>query len=426
MVGWKKAAVAVPFGVLSMLVVAVTPASATVTGAGVLSGNDTFTKWNTVYYKAREVDRDCGYSNKLESSNVSLWVFCDSWIYDQLKTSPYNWDYRPVTEGISGDPKMGGTAGIDDTGTGYVKEGVSGAWSMPGSFMHPDTDATNCVYASGAPKYEADWAKGTVTIPGTDSVLLFFQTMCVQSSSSWGYYNAGVVTYSYTSGLHVPSNTTTAPPVQTVDSSTRYPNLFTNPSPGTNWNPYTSAPVFATDGGQQYLYVYSAIQGGGNLNIARVPFTNASDTRYQSASNYSKLTGSGWLSLSSATAASNLFSAAPYVIDNISVQWSPQKNKYVMVYGTGVDKVNIRTADHPEGPWSAATQETLPGCGTTYGVNTCRAVIGHADYSDSSNLAITYFHFSDQGSITTREPGGGTGTHNPGQIRRATIPWTDF
>ena len=66
------------------------PAGATVTDDGALTGNDAYNKYNTVYYQGREIDRDCGFSNKLGSTNASLWVFCDSWVYDQLKAVPHN------------------------------------------------------------------------------------------------------------------------------------------------------------------------------------------------------------------------------------------------------------------------------------------------------------------------------------------------
>jgi hypothetical protein len=39
----------------------------------------------------------------------------------------------------------------------------------------------------------------------------------------------------------------------------------------------------------------------------------------------------------------------------MSVQYNPYLNKYVMLYGDSSNQMVIRTADSPEGAWSAPT-----------------------------------------------------------------------
>ncbi len=80
---------------------------------------------------------------------------------------------------------------------------------------------------------------------------------------------------------------------------------------------------------------------------------------------YEYWTGTRWSSSIDDLAASTNPAVLPGPVSELSVAWSPYLNKYLML-DTGVLGVRLRTADHPEGPWSGP-RVILPSTVGLYG-----------------------------------------------------------
>lgn len=126
-----------------------------------------------------------------------------------------------------------------------------------------------------------------------------------------------------------------------------------------------------------YVYVYGTPSGrGGTVYLSRVPQDAVLDqTKYQ------YWNGSGWV-MNQPSAAKPVLPATPSAsigwlslffggstkypsAGEMSVQYNTYLNKYVMMYADSANNVVMRTADRPEGPWSApttlATSTQYPG-----------------------------------------------------------------
>ncbi|MGV9859934.1 DUF4185 domain-containing protein [Gordonia sp. NPDC003425] len=75
---------------------------------------------------------------------------------------------------------------------------------------------------------------------------------------------------------------------------------------------------------------------------------------------YEYWNGTGWI-VNDIDAARTVVSAP---ITELSVSWSPYLNKYIMLDGD--NGIRLRTADHPQGPWSAAHYIVTPGYPVLY------------------------------------------------------------
>ena len=145
-------------------------------------------------------------------------------------------------------------------------------------------------------------------------------------------------------------------------------------------------------GGTQYLYAFGTPSGrAGSAYLSRVPASDVTDL-----SKYEYWDGSTWVADKPAVAApiigdsthstglfgflkdwannpkvlggnlAGLFGAKTGGnVGEMSVQYNDYLQKYVMLYADGQNNVEMRTADQPEGPWSApvtiATSAQYPG-----------------------------------------------------------------
>src|SRR5262249_37709735 len=73
------------------------------------------------------------------------------------------------------------------------------------------------------------------------------------------------------------------------------------------------------------------------------------------------------------------------------------------------DRVDIRIAKSPQGPWSAPTSIPLPNCTLDAAVNPCSAAAGHVEQSGTS-LALSYSRANE-------------GTAPSGRVHTATVPF---
>lgn len=110
------------------------------------------------------------------------------------------------------------------------------------------------------------------------------------------------------------------------------------------FNSQMSAFVRGHDDG--YVYEYFTPSGRqGAARLARVP-----DTEMLTPEAYTYWDGSGW-----SEDISDAEPVLPAWVSELSVKWHPGINKYISMYSSGTDSVLIRTADHPQGPWSRGT-----------------------------------------------------------------------
>ena len=76
-------------------------------------------------------------------------------------------------------------------------------------------------------------------------------------------------------------------------------------------------------------------------------------------------TGRGWVNSIAAVPDDGSAIVVRAPVTELSVAWSPYLNKYLMLDGD--NGIRMRTADHPEGPWSAPTYLVPPGALVLYG-----------------------------------------------------------
>jgi hypothetical protein len=210
------------------------------------------------------------------------------------------------------------------------------------------------------------WAPGSVTLIPTAGVSVqvpvsadapfgTIQYVSFMSVSKWGSAgkwttNYSAIAYSTDNG----ENFTVAP------QSVRYNSFF-----GGNKNFQQSAFVTGDDG---YIYMYGTPNGRqGAAYLARVApedILNTSKYEYYKAakSGFFGTTPAGWTG--SASAASAIIGKSGgllgmtqpgYTVSEMSVQYNAYLGKYIVLYGDQFNNIVMRTADSPEGTWSAPT-----------------------------------------------------------------------
>jgi hypothetical protein len=120
------------------------------------------------------------------------------------------------------------------------------------------------------------------------------------------------------------------------------------------------------------VYSYGTPSGrAGTLYLSRV-----NENQILDASKYQYWNGSGWVANNPAAATPilpattssffGLFKTTKYPsVSELSVQYNPYLKKYVMLYGDSNNAIVMRTADSPQGTWSAP--KTLVGAYTLGG-----------------------------------------------------------
>jgi len=395
-----------------------TPAKVTARDAGALS--TTLIPSAALYPTGSEgpqraMVRDCGHSSALPNG-TSLWVFCDTAVFDNVTSTGTGTDQSARLRFVpSGTAALALTTPDPSSATPVqLHEAAYPAMATPyitsSRQFGPADNRQPIPCPNGATSFA--WTSGMVTLPGTHTVVSFFQDHCVESPTSFPAYDVGVAE------LHAPS--TAAGDLSGADQlrvATRYDSVFVNPTPGsaTKWG-YGEGATVAGD----HLYVYNASPpqidctsgecrqlAAGYVRVARVPWAKG---EYRSAANYEYYTGSagpGW-SRDPAAATDVIGDRLWPSGDGISVAWYPQIQRYVMSYANNVfaptDGAFLRTSTTPWGPWSspvnalvdASSSLANPAGGCT-GPTMCRTFLLHPDLSAAggSQLYLSYVRNND-------------------------------
>jgi hypothetical protein len=385
----------------------------------------------------RALIRDCGLSSALPNG-ASLWVFCDTAAFDNVtgagsdKTARLRFVPSGTAALAATTPDPTPRAPVDLHEAAYPS--MATPFITSSSQFGPADDRRPIACSSGAPAFA--WTTGMVTLPGTHTVVSFFQDHCVDSPTSYPGYDVGVA--EFTAPTNAADDFSGADQLRV---SSRYDSVLVNPAPGigSKWG-YGAGTVVAGD----YLYLYSAsapeidcttgdchLMAPGFVHVARVRWTNG---EYRSGANYEYYTGSaapGW---------SRDPSAAVDVIpdqlwpsgDGISVAWYPQLQRYVMSYANSVfaptDGAFLRTSTTPWGPWSSpinslidASSSLANPSGGCNAPTTCRTFLLHPDLT---GVAGTKLYFSYVRNNDLADATGQIVTFNGGasmQVRLASL-----
>lgn len=287
--------------------------------------------------------RDVGCSIAL--GGHSVWIFGDTFFAD-ASADGYHW-------------RASSWSWTDDTDASDGLDGWHHALGADGKPLAvlPHTadeqafdDAHNgspCPAGSDCGARHTAWPASAAVDPTTGRAWVFYQKENTQADSF------------QSNGFSIA--TWASPDVQAVRPSLR-PEL---PDPTVlfpDGEPQLDAAAVVDPAGQ-YLYTYACPGGGlsSPCSVARAPVANAlahDAWRFYDGSAYG----------SDPRAAKNVFDGAPYM----SVHFSPWLKKYAAFYMGPLDgHMQLRTADHPEGPWSDAIdfgEGATPPSGFDYGL----------------------------------------------------------
>ena len=289
------------------------------------------------------IDRDAGISTTL-SDGSTLWLFGDSAERDNVGNFRYfvnntaAWA-APGSPAVTRDGAVVGPGGL-----------------QPTTFVTPTQDL-GCPPATPS---QIMWPLSAVTVPvdaTTDRVVAYFQNICLGPNLTTESRGVAVVEWTY--------HSTTPPVGQPIAGTVVAQQVFPT-------NTYGNAAVVA--GGSIYSYACYGPAGGGlpdaygPCKVARVAPATAG-----SAASYQYWNGSTFVS-DPAQAAPMVLPAGADGINNpvatLTVTWDAAHGVYVMAYSPWpgfTNKVVVRVASQPQGPWSAPVEVTLPGCADTVG-----------------------------------------------------------
>lgn len=305
-------------------------------------------------------DRDCGYSAPVAGKD--LWIFCDTALYSSANS---------LVGFITGSTAAEGSYSSGSIPS-VVKDLPSGTDQQ---FIATPTGLTTssgaaCNSANGA--YAASWTTGATTVPGTDSVLLTFNNYCV-TSAAMTFEGFGTAVYTAGANLPIAGHTIDAsvPPAATLGS------MFTLGSP-------------IISGGYVYLYssdcttsVYGVCTAG-NVWLARVTTAN-----YQNAKDYTWLGANGVWESNPANAVNIIPGATPLSI-NVAVT---SKGVTLVSENNIAGGYTIWTSQNLGSGFTSTITGTVPCSDTTTGAGgLCRALIAHPEFSNTSELTLSYFN----------------------------------
>ena len=382
----------------------------------------------------RAVVRDCGFSAPLPSG-VSLWLFCDSAVYDDIAGSAP--DLSATTRFVASATAALSPTATDPSPSQPVQLHEAAYPALPQRFVHssgrygPPEDRRDATCPGGGTTYA--WTKGMVTLPGTSRVVAWFQDHCPDLASAFAEYDVGVATFD-------------APALGPDDlgddvrvtATARHDSVLVNPAPaaGDGWT-WGQGPVVHGD----HLYVFSSRSARFDCNgttcslvtpglvaVARVTWA---DGAYTDGSRYEYYAGDGTWSAEETDAVSVLPDVAWPSGDGLSVAWYPQVGRYVMIHAnsrfTPTNGASVRTAPTPWGPWTGPVDVGLDasssyanpdgGCLTP---TSCRTFLLHPELTGADDLYLSYVRNDDlatpDGQIVTLD---GKGTF---RVRLAAVP----
>ncbi len=287
------------------------------------------------------IDRDAGISTRLRDGSV-LWLFGDS---------------SEVTADGALRYFVNNTAAWAPAGSPAVTRDGVATGTVPHRFVAPGPSFPACSAAAPSP---AMWPLSAVTVPAgpVDRVIAYFQNICLGPHMAVESRGVAVVEWTYDPA---------APPIgaAVVGTVTNQRILDTNT--------YGNAAVLGDD---DLLYVYACdgSDGGwlpsafGRCRVARVDPSAAADL-----GSYRWWNGSTWVADVGAAALMTMpdgVDGTNNPVATLTVVFDPVHDVYVMAYSSWPgysDRVAVRVAHAPQGPWTAPASIQLPGCNDTVG-----------------------------------------------------------
>jgi len=327
------------------------------------------------------LQRDCGFSRKLPSGQ-SLWIFCDTPVYDWTGT---------LTGFVAGTTAAEGTFTVGQVPQQLVEVPTPpGALAGRSPFIGPAQflpNPTNLTRADGSActvtstSYPAAWATGVAQEPNNSSKLLItYWEVCVDLGAML-VEGFGLLEYDASNNTIVSGPTEVfravgagaqLPPQQQLGSPVFSNNilyLFASVCDQSVWGACTSGRIFAS-------------------NVLGAP------AYWQHGANYFWWFSTfypGW-SQDASLAQSVIAGATPFAV---SVD-SYGGNGVALIEETSVAggyRIWHSPADTFVGSWTLGQSATsLPGCDRASGVNLCRALSGHPELSTPSQLLMSYFN----------------------------------
>jgi hypothetical protein len=324
--------------------------------------------------------RDCGFSRQLPS-NQSIWIFCDTAIYD--------WTGK-LTGFISGSTAASGTFSPDQVPTQLVElptppAAAAGrsAISGPAQFLPNPTDLTR---ADGSPctassaGYPAAWPSGAAQEPnGSSKLLITYLEVCVDNGA---LLVEGFGLLEYDSA----NNTIVTGPTEVFRASGAAARLPPQLQLG--------SPIF--NGNVLYLFSSTCDQSAlGGCTSGRIFVSNvlAAPSYWQQGGNYwfwFSTVYPGWTH--DYTAAQSVISGATPTA--VTVDNYPGKGLALIEQTSigGSFRVWTAPAGTFVGSWSLGpTASSLAGCQGGNGLNLCRALTGHPEISTGAHLLMSYY-----------------------------------
>jgi hypothetical protein len=323
--------------------------------------------------------RDCGFSRRLPGTQ-SLWLFCDTAIYDFTGTLTGFIGGTTAAEGAF-SPGLVPTQLVEVPTPPGALAGRS-PFIGPAPFLPNPTNLTRgngtaCTPSSAG--YPAAWASGMAQEPGGSSRLLItYIEVCVDNG---GILVEGFGLVEYDSA----TNTIVGGPTE----------VFRAPA-GTQLpaQQQLGSPMFS--GGTLFLFSSVCDSSGfgacgrGRIFLSKV---GATPSAWQRGANYTY-----WISTSPNWTSS--FQLAQSVISGamplaITVDSYPGKGLAIVEETTigGAFRIWKAPAGTFVGAWTLGpTRSSLPGCEAASGLNLCRALTGHPEISTTTSLLMSYFN----------------------------------
>lgn len=365
----------------------------------------------------RAIVRDCGFSAPLPSGQ-SLWVFCDTVLYDGIHGAAP--DFDATTRVIHSGTAALAPIRTDPSPSQPVQLHEAAFPDLPRRFITPSgqhgppEDRQPITCPPGIVPFA--WTKGMVTLPGTSTVVAFFQEHCPDLTSGFAEFDIGVAEIDVA---------TTGPDdlagAATLDVDRRFDSVLVNPDPGSSrkWG-YGTGPVIHGD----HLYVYNARPQRlsctatsctelepGAVRVARVRWTDGS---YRSGDAYEYYTGSSVTPWSADP--NDAVDVLPDRLwpsgDGMSVAWYPELDRYVMTHSatriSPTSGMAIRTAVTPWGPWSAPVDVTIDAAsslanpaGGCSDPTPCRTFVLHPELTPAGGdtLYLSYVRKQDHATL---------------------------
>ena len=315
--------------------------------------------------------RDCGMTARL-SNGRTLWVFCDTVLFDETNTQRGIVTSSTATLGSWDDPTV-----VEDV----LTDGRITALVPPQQHF-PCTG------------FRAAWPHGVLTLPDTDGIAatdriaIWFENVCHYKGSgdAWVYEANGV-------GVAVLDIDLRRGP-RPMQATVLEPELF----PADPALDHQFGAVLGPPGRWDHAHLY-ACESEGSCTTRRVDVTGSRSqvaARLADPAAYRSWDGSAW-GPPGTPLAPVITGVGPTRLSKteLSVTWVPRLQRYVAAYlpWPGInDRAVLVTAPRPEGPWSAPTIVPLPSCGS---IARCYALNVHAHGAGSGEVAVSYLRGLD-------------------------------